>query len=126
MNRAKGLACAGTVLCLVPTVASANGFGYVESGLNITVGAAATGCLIGITVALVRRRRTVGLFGWTILSGLALGLAGTLVAITGSASFFFPNNPEFAILIAVSGVLVAGIGGALLALIAWGIRSALR
>lgn len=113
-------------LCLAPSAAWANGFGHVETGLNITVGAAAAGCLIGITIALVRRRRTVGLFGWTILSGLALGLAGTLISVAGSESFFFPNNPEFAMLIAVSGVLVAGVGGGLLALVVWAIRAAMR
>lgn len=113
-------------LCLAPSVAWANGFARVEAGLNLTFWSAVIGCLAGLVVALFRRVRVGGVFGWTIGVSLGLGLGVASLFVMGNARFFFPNNAGFALVMAVSAVLVAGVGGALLAAVAVGIRSCRR
>ena len=113
-------------LCLGPTLAWANGWTRIEAGLNLTFWSAAIGCLVGLVVALCRGARAGGVFGWTIGVSLGLGLGVASLFVMGNATYFFPNDAGFALMMAVSAVLVAGAGGALLAAVAVGIRSCRR
>jgi hypothetical protein len=107
------------LLCLVPSVARANGWNAIEKCINTTPWCAGIGCVVGLIVALSRRASTGKLFSWTIGGGLAFGIVGGLVATAPSSSSFI----EVAILSVVLAGVVAGFGGAILSALAWAIRS---
>jgi hypothetical protein len=114
------------LLCLAPASVWANGWAHVETSSKISFWGAAIGCVVGLVLAMLRRTRAGGVFGWTICGGLVLGLGGTILSVMARADFFFPNNASLALAIAIGAALAAGIGGAILAAMAIGIRSSLR
>jgi hypothetical protein len=110
------------VACLAPSMVWANGWERVEKCFITSFSSAVIGCVAGLVVALCRKARASGLFRWTIWGGVALTLGGTLMFEVVS----LPTNPDFAgfaIMSAISALLVAGIGGAILAGLALAIRA---
>lgn len=111
---------------LVPCAARANGWEHVETGFVISVSGSALGCIAGLVTALVRRSGAGRLFLWTIGSGLAGSLLGTLMAVGGQVDFFIPNNTGIAAAIAVASALLAAAAGAIFAVAGLGIRAVTR